>query len=74
MATGILKVRTGCLEYPGDEFEEVRRLVSFGSGRRIMVEEFFWFDRYAFLGNERQHKRRVVYCAGRGKEDRAIWE
>src|SRR5579863_6911608 len=33
-AAGILKAHTDCLEYPGDEFEEVRGLVSFASLRR----------------------------------------
>lgn len=67
VAARIPKAYTDCLR-PGNEFEEVRCLMFFLVPRNgSRWKGSFWFDRYAVLGNERQQKRSVAYCASREK-------
>jgi hypothetical protein len=72
-AAGILKAHTNCLEYPGEEFEEVRSFVAFG--RRVIEGSFDLIRGISFsLGNECQHERGVVHRAGCREADDAVRE
>ena len=62
-AAGILKTNTDCLEYPGEQFEEVGSIFFFEFGRRVMKDSFDLIR--GELGDECQHKRSVVHRAGR---------
>jgi hypothetical protein len=74
-AAGILKAHTDCLEYPGEEFEEVRLNLFFcSSGSDGMKGFCVWVDSCTLLGDGRQHEWGAVHCAGCREADGEVWE
>ena len=74
-AAGILKAHTDCLEYPGEQFEEVSLKLFACSSESDDVKGFcVWVDSYTLLGDGRQHEWGVVHCAGCREADGEVWE
>ena len=80
-AAGILRAHTDCLEYPAEEFEEVRFFRCFVVSFCVYATDHLgWvigliLRVYVYvLGDGRQHERGVVHCAGCRKTDGTVRE